>query len=185
MINIERKSFIWIIVFLLLLPSVFADFFPTGNVDLEGVYNITNGSFIFADNFCFNDGRCFAAKDTGVIVSSWGLALIVSILGTAFLFVYIALNLGTATENLKRPITVGMMNLLKGLLILSALIMPILAITANDAIWSAINLNATSLTIYSTGAYRIALYIPIAVVSLLIVFAITEAILSIIERKRE
>lgn len=188
MITIANKKLIWIIGFILLLPSfVSADFFPDDNINSEA-NNITNVSRIEADFFCFNNGTCFGLSEINLVEinSMFGVALILSILGTSFLFVYIATQIGTTTENIKRPILLVFIAALKGLLIFSAMILPVVAINANPAIWSAAGItNTVSLSIYTTGAYRVALYIPILIITLVIIFFVTDAILSVIDKRRQ
>lgn len=169
------------------MPMALATFYPSDNILLEENFNITNATRITAAEFCFNNETCFGIDNLKVVQvnSMFGLALIISILGTSFLFVYIASHLGSATENVKRPIIVIFLNSLKGLLIFSAMLLPTLAITANEAIWGALGIDASRLSIYSTGAYKVALYIPMAIISLIMIFLIVEAVLTVIEKRRE
>lgn len=62
------KKIIWIIGFFLLLTTpAIADFFPADDINLEGLYNITNATQIFADEYCFNNGTCFGIGNLQVV----------------------------------------------------------------------------------------------------------------------
>lgn len=186
-IGIKKKIFYHaILVFILLGYPVMATFYPTQNQDMEGVYNVTNVSYVFANRYCFNDGTCLTStsqKVQGGKVTMWEVAFMISVIGTAFLFVYISKTIGTGDES-EGFIRFAYMGL-KLLLILSALILPMVAIQSNQGMWAEDGLNTTRLDTYHVGAWRIALWTPIIFVSLFVLFAFFEYFRKAMWNKRE
>ena len=187
--KITKKILFWIVIlFLLFAFPVLAgpDFFPSDHINLEGRYNITNISRVYADAYCFNNNTCFTITDLDVVEvdSMWAVALIMSLIGTAFLFVYISRQIGSNAENSNSIMDI-FYNAMKLLLILGAFILPVIAIQANPAIWSAGGISDTRLSIYSEAASKIAIWVPTIFVSLLVVFMIIAYIIKVFQKKKD
>jgi len=116
-------------------------------------------------------------------MADWEVAFILSILGTAFLFVYIAktISAGDESEGFVRFAYMG----LKLLLILGALILPMIAIQSNQGMWQENSLNTTRLDVYHQSAWRITVWTPIIFVVLFVLFAFFEYFRKALWNKKE
>ena len=115
---------------------------------------------------------------------AWDLALIVSILGTGFLYVYIASRIGEDDEKLNRPFLKTFFSLMKLLLILAAFLMPIIAFGSNEALMVAQGVNTTRLENINSEALRVSIITPLIFLFTFLTFLIVQAVLSSIERRQ-
>lgn len=118
---------------------------------------------------------------------SWEIALTTSLLGTAFLFVYLSTQLGASAEHLERRIFEYFFTLMKLLLISGAFALALISIQANQGIWraNAVNVTAFNLETYTYLGWTVTLWTAIIFVSLLLIFGVISAIIMAVERRKQ
>lgn len=116
----------------------------------------------------------------------WDEALILTILGTAFLYVYISTQLGSDDND--RPFVKIFYGGIKFMLILIAVILPILAIQSNQSFIVSAGVNSTYATSVPetiiNNTYRIVLYVPMILVGLVAIFLTLDYVWKVKDQAR-
>ena len=172
-------------MFLLVLPSAQAIFYPGDNISMEGVYNITNVSFIHADWYCDNSVPPICVKG-GSGMGSWEIAVMFSFFATAALFAYFY-NSINPTEDSER----GIFNIwyvgFKLFFLLGSLLMSLVGIFSGLAMLSLNGISSTGdsgLSRFIMLGFQLDMWIIILFFFFIVVGGVVATIMSLMEKRR-